>query len=645
MSATSPQPAKNPIPIAVFFDVDGVLLDSLPQHLTFARDKATQYNVSASIPDIDTFRAMVAAGAVVSPMLNFFLALGFPPENARQSVKDYKLEFRLKYPTPAFPGIDAVLSKLSAAGYKIGLVTANLRGNIEPALGRSLRYFDPRLLFFLDSHDPARPKPWCLNEGAGILGLDPNQCIYIGDQPADIAAASEAGCQFLGVSYGWGITTKTPDIEIANTIGELAAILATRRMPMTDDRTSAPPTLKDSPLELSKLRFDYAWKFFSFHATQRTQMFNFMLLLVGILAASLTSTIDKGLVEPAMAVCVIGIIVASIFLKLDRRNRDLVRAAENVLTFLELNDIFTPKQLYTPPDAPEQSLGIFSRRTEVEAKDGKGFFARLWRGEHRILLPLFAGIVAVLFAAAAYWVFDNQVWIRARAPTSPPPANSTPSAAAALAPLAQLSAAQPANIGDLTAQLAAYHDFGAYDRDLWSVIKPAEDYLTQRAPQVKMPALVLDVDETALSNWPKLAANAFAYFPNGPCVMPPKGPCGEIAWEQLAHDEPIPPTLDIYNLARSKHIAVFFITGRDESLRAATEANLRAAGYATWDRLIMRPPNTTTHSAADYKAPARQQIEQEGFTILANIGDQLSDLQGGHAERSYLLPDPFYRIP
>jgi hypothetical protein len=27
------------------------------------------------------------------------------------------------------------------------------------------------------------------------------------------------------------------------------------------------------------------------------------------------------------------------------------------------------------------------------------------------------------------------------------------------------------------------------------------------------------------------------------------------------------------------------------------------------------------------------------------VGDQPSDLAGGHAERGFLLPDPYYRIP
>ncbi|MGH6919121.1 MAG: HAD family acid phosphatase, partial [Geminicoccaceae bacterium] len=38
-------------------------------------------------------------------------------------------------------------------------------------------------------------------------------------------------------------------------------------------------------------------------------------------------------------------------------------------------------------------------------------------------------------------------------------------------------------------------------------------------------------------------------------------------------------------------------------------------------------------------------IQAQGFTIVANMGDQPSDLAGGHAERTFLLPNPFYRIP
>jgi acid phosphatase len=59
----------------------------------------------------------------------------------------------------------------------------------------------------------------------------------------------------------------------------------------------------------------------------------------------------------------------------------------------------------------------------------------------------------------------------------------------------------------------------------------------------------------------------------------------------------------------------------------------------------MVPEGAHFPSAADFKAPIRAEIEQAGYKIIANMGDQPSDLKGGHAEKIFLLPDPFYRVP
>ncbi len=40
-----------------------------------------------------------------------------------------------------------------------------------------------------------------------------------------------------------------------------------------------------------------------------------------------------------------------------------------------------------------------------------------------------------------------------------------------------------------------------------------------------------------------------------------------------------------------------------------------------------------------------QQIEAEGYVIIANIGDQTSDLIGGYAEKTFKLPNPLYLAP
>jgi acid phosphatase len=202
----------------------------------------------------------------------------------------------------------------------------------------------------------------------------------------------------------------------------------------------------------------------------------------------------------------------------------------------------------------------------------------------------------------------------------------------------------PTNLGDLKAQIDEYKRSGRYDRDVAAVLLQAEQYVERRASTVRKPALVLDIDETSLSNWPEIQANNYGRITIGSCNLP-GGPCGQTAWQGRGEDEAIAPTLKLFKKAREKGFSVFFITGRAEILRTATEANLRRAGYEGWSAVIMRPGRTTTPSAADYKTPERAKIMQQGFTIIANVGDQPSDLAGGYAERTFLVPNPFYRIP
>ena len=67
-----------------------------------------------------------------------------------------------------------------------------------------------------------------------------------------------------------------------------------------------------------------------------------------------------------------------------------------------------------------------------------------------------------------------------------------------------LNVGQPLNLGQLKNQLYFYACSGAYDADLNKVTAAARAYVEQRAAQVAKPALVLDIDETSLSNVPRL---------------------------------------------------------------------------------------------------------------------------------------------
>jgi predicted secreted acid phosphatase len=204
---------------------------------------------------------------------------------------------------------------------------------------------------------------------------------------------------------------------------------------------------------------------------------------------------------------------------------------------------------------------------------------------------------------------------------------------------------QPPNVGDAKAAATFYHNSGEYGRDLAVVASEAGAWIAQRAPQVSRPALVLDIDDTALTNWEVIKADDFGRIIGGRCDALPEGPCGWAAWDLLGRAPVIEPTLRVFQQARSMNVAVFFITGRPESQRLATEQNLRNAGYDGYAALHMVPEATHYPSAAAFKAPVRAAIERDGYNIIANMGDQPSDLTGGHAEQTFLLPNPFYRIP
>jgi len=198
------------------------------------------------------------------------------------------------------------------------------------------------------------------------------------------------------------------------------------------------------------------------------------------------------------------------------------------------------------------------------------------------------------------------------------------------------------NIYDAQRAIDEYVDSGRYAADVDAVVSQARAWLESRAPAVKKPAIVLDVDETSLSNWPAYRANGWVRIMSGDCDLD-KGPCNIRKWQESARATALPSTLALAQRAEQLGVAVFFITGRPADERAATERNLREQGY-DFQGLVLRPAGVY-RSAVDFKAPARCAIEREGYTIILSLGDQRSDLEGGCSERGFKLPNPVYFLP
>ncbi|NLU71541.1 acid phosphatase [Streptomyces sp. HNM0575] len=112
----------------------------------------------------------------------------------------------------------------------------------------------------------------------------------------------------------------------------------------------------------------------------------------------------------------------------------------------------------------------------------------------------------------------------------------------------------------------------------------------------------------------------------------------------------------LVNWADKSGITVFFLTGRSEKQRDWSVRNLKNVGYKTpvgTKHFFLKDeehPPPYLECGADcttvqYKSGTRKHFESMGFRILANLGDQYSDLKGGHAERTYKLPNPMYFLP
>jgi acid phosphatase len=209
--------------------------------------------------------------------------------------------------------------------------------------------------------------------------------------------------------------------------------------------------------------------------------------------------------------------------------------------------------------------------------------------------------------------------------------------------LAGCASAAPPNLVEAKREVAAYVASGRYEAEIASVASRAVAHVESRARDGGKLAIVLDIDETALSNLPSFRANDWGFVVRGPRELP-AGPCGLGAWIGMARAEAIKPVLELARLARARGVRVFFLTGRPERLRAATERNLKAAGYE-WTGLILKPDALNPASAVEFKAPERKKLLDQGYVIIGNLGDQASDLDGGFAERTYKLPNPFYFIP
>lgn len=185
--------ALPPRPAAVFFDLDGTLLDSA-RSITAG---VTAARAGYGLPPLDPATVAAHVGGGLGALLRATLPPAHHADLAgaraafHTAYRDHLLDAR------PMPGAGALLRAL---GPRAGLVTNKPRAYLGPLLA----HLGWRFGAVVDGDDRAgrKPDPGPLLRAAKHLGVDPRACVYVGDSPLDRDAARAARMPFVAVAWG-----------------------------------------------------------------------------------------------------------------------------------------------------------------------------------------------------------------------------------------------------------------------------------------------------------------------------------------------------------------------------------------------------------------------------------------------------------
>lgn len=197
-----PRPRPHPLPVsAVLFDLDGTLADSAGD-LAAAVNRMRRERGLAPVA-VAALRPHASAGA--RGLIG--AGMGIAPDDAEYPMlRDQFLAHYaagLAETTALFAGTSALLDALDARGLPWGIVTNKAQrftALVVDALGLRER---ARAIVSGDTTAHSKPHPAPLLHAAGLLGIDPARCVYVGDDLRDVIAGNAAGMATIVAEYGY----------------------------------------------------------------------------------------------------------------------------------------------------------------------------------------------------------------------------------------------------------------------------------------------------------------------------------------------------------------------------------------------------------------------------------------------------------
>ncbi len=181
----------------VLLDLDGTLLDTAPD-MAAALNRLLCDEGMEELP-YRRIRPHVSHGA-----LRLAFGEADPPrfEDLRRRFLDFYRAGIAKR-TRMFDGFEAVLDVLEAAGLRWGIVTNTPGWLTVPLLEELGLAARSACIVSGDTLAERKPHPMQLLHAATLLGLEPRECVYVGDAERDVQAARNAGMIPLVAGFGY----------------------------------------------------------------------------------------------------------------------------------------------------------------------------------------------------------------------------------------------------------------------------------------------------------------------------------------------------------------------------------------------------------------------------------------------------------
>lgn len=208
---------------AILWDLDGTLQDSYGLILS-SMQHATRTVLGRTFPD--DFLMQKVGQPLSVQMWDFTDDQATHDELVRvyrehnEAVHDQNLR--------EFPGMREALERLQAAGYKMGVVTSKRHELAQQGL--DVTGCAPYMDFVVGPDDcPGhKPDPAPVVYGCKLAGFAPENCMYVGDSPFDMAAGNGAGCTTVAALWGMFLRdvmeAEHPDYLCEN-VADLVALL------------------------------------------------------------------------------------------------------------------------------------------------------------------------------------------------------------------------------------------------------------------------------------------------------------------------------------------------------------------------------------------------------------------------------------